>query len=189
MPETNDSPVADVLEQRVQGVEAQTDELADDVRAEFARARQQIESDQDLLPDARQRRITELEKQAHQRLVGLSQDHARRRQVVLTEARRRLFGAAPESPEGRRTWRDAVDRAEQLDTPEAAARAVQLALDRGDQELAAAIGSQAIGRGWTQALELFVGNDADRRALARLVANAEPSKRKQAHDRLFRWRV
>lgn len=145
-----------------------------------SRAVDAINRDPSLSDHGKQERIDALESErATQRTTGMATE----KQIITTkisELERRLDGFVGWSNENIMAFRDAQDRAENIDDPEKAASVMARAIRTNDKTLAHALYRRAVDQRWDDASRAFA---ADNPAVAQLVNDVQ--KLQQLHDNSF----
>ncbi len=142
-------------------------------RATTARSRadeeiRRIQADKDLTMEAKGRRIAEIRTKANAEVAKLKATHAKETNEAYGRSLRHLFApsykAAATETEKQLTqlnYRDALFRADGLETPTAAQRMFGRAPMVGDKLLMQAIASVSFERNWTPVLEEFARTSPD----------------------------
>lgn len=128
-------------------------------RQEVAQAARAIRADEDLTPDAQARKLDELRRSANDRFAALRREHETALDEEIRGLRRKALGPVfrgdPEKVDTetvRMSYRQAQDRAEQLDGQDDALRLLLRAEDSDDVQLVRAIAARAHARGWPKVL-------------------------------------
>ena len=147
---------------------------------EHARAIDAINHDPSLSDHGKKERIDALEAdRTTQRRSAIDQE----KQIItnkIGELERRLDGFVGWSSENIMAFRDAQDRAENIDDPEKAATVMARAIRTNDKTLAHALYRRAVDQRWDDASRAFA---ADNPAVAQLVNDVQ--KLQQLHDNSF----
>lgn len=169
------------------GVALQIKELRDsnnNANREHARVIDAINHDPSLSDHGKKERIDALEAdRTTQRRSSMDQE----KQIIMNkigELERRLDGFVGWSSENIMAFRDAQDRAENIDDPEKAATVMARAIRTRDTTLAHALYRRAVDQRWEDASRAFA---ADNPTVAQLVHDVK--KLQELHDNSFRRAV
>ncbi|QNA92696.1 MULTISPECIES: hypothetical protein [unclassified Microbacterium] len=145
-----------------------------------SRAIQAINNDPSLSDQGKKERIDALEStRATERKAGIATE----KQIITTkisELERRLDGYVGYTSENIMAFRDAQDRAENIDDPDKAATVMARAIRTNDRTLAHALYRRAVENRWNDASQAFA---ADNPAVAQLVHDVQ--KLHELHDASF----
>lgn len=150
------------LQAEVEGYRTQAGQLAE----EFSRVHAEVADDPNLTPNGKREHLEPLHREVTEQISAL---HAREKaavKAVKEKLERRAYGLSPSAssdPAKIRSYRDAADRARQLDNQDDAEEVYQSAVRSGDTILATAILERALVRGWPKIKEDYLERNATTR--------------------------
>jgi hypothetical protein len=156
-------------------------EQAAEIRSNFNKKLAQIDANTDLTDDAKHRMAEELWQRAEHGLQDVRVKEREDEQAELDRLRRRAFGPRfdptmmdADRQRRRNEWRSVLDRADQLETPEAARDLLARCKDTQDDLLGRAIAYRAAGSNspdWRAVLNDWMAGarDADRKPVEELL--------------------
>lgn len=168
-------------------VPADVSAKADQIRSGLAHQTEQIESNDDLTPQARQRLLNEARATAKESMSELRDSWRGRAEASANASVSDLFGhGSGYAGTDAISSRDAQDRASRLETQSDALDLLSRAQLTGDEVLAGAVVAEAwrrsqanmFGHGWLHVLDAYAAGDASRAAkVAKLRASARQTDR------------
>jgi hypothetical protein len=175
---------ADELTSELARLDANTDETAERIRANYRDRRQKIQQDGEITELARRQKLDDTRSGTIEQMKALREEYASKQREAIESTQRTLLGTAPSDPARLQTFRQARHRARQLDDKGAALQAMRTALEDDDRELVEAIASHALDHGWYHVWRAWPEGGAGVEAISRARSGASGGR-----GQLFRFSV